>query len=519
MFFNLPWHKKTQTKGQNKPLHSSTTYDLLLRLIDQTVAKLKQKLGPNVKIPANKPDTTNSLQEIQIYIQNIYNLLLQTLGPEVAKNIFETEIILLRNEFGISDTYFQFIKALPIPVMANEKLALMNRAELETELRSRINELEDIKVNLERTIVQRTQIISAERNKLSLILSGMNDSVITLDLNRQIITFNRSAENLTGLTINQVLGRPINHVIRLFSKESELSPLIYAPLRLDGFEGELLKMEGLKMISASQKEAHVNLRVGQIREGLAVNVGCILTLHDVSLEKKLEAMKLDFVSMAAHELRTPLTNIIGYLATLDEESKDKLNDQEKTFLERSLISSQQLNTLVNNLLSISKIENRRLSLSRHPVDWQENLKYVIESLISQAQEKSINLTLNLASNTLPPVYVDPLQINEVLINLINNALTYTQRGGQVEISARVENDQVITSVKDNGGGIPKEALPHLFTKFFRVSGALDQSSNSKGTGLGLYISKAIVTSHGGKIWVESETGKGSTFHFSLPIAN
>jgi signal transduction histidine kinase len=277
-----------------------------------------------------------------------------------------------------------------------------------------------------------------------------------------------------------------------------------------------LARDNLK-VAGRGREAWVNLAAVQIAEGRSVDLGCLLTLHDVTAERQLEEMKLDFVSMAAHELRTPLTSIQGYLSVLMTQAARKLTPEERTFLSRVKISADQLVALVENLLSVSRIEQGALTVHLTPTDWLPLVTQTVADFAHRAREKKITLTLRRPPRSLPKVLVDPLRITEVLTNLLSNAMTYTQPGGRVQVSLEVQPGAVVTHVTDTGPGIPKEALPKLFTKFFRVAGKLEQGS--KGTGLGLYISKAIVEMHRGRIWVESELGKGSTFSFALPVAS
>lgn len=227
-----------------------------------------------------------------------------------------------------------------------------------------------------------------------------------------------------------------------------------------------------------------------------------------------EKLSLDFVTMAAHELRTPLTSLKSYLAVFLEENKGVFNDEQKTFLNRIEISAKQLASLIESLLNISRIERGVFILEKESLDWMENVKQVVTGFSSEAVEQQLTLEFKEPKEDVGELYVDKLRINETLSNLLSNAIAYTRPGGKVIVWVECINDEVITHVQDTGQGIPKEALPKLFTKFFRVSGALE--SGSKGTGLGLYLSKAIVDMHHGRIWVESVLGKGSTFSFSLP---
>lgn len=408
----------------------------------------------------------------------------------------------------ISDTYLH----------ADEDRDLTGRS---LEISSR--ELEELNKKLasegeiiEKEVEKRTQELSAERNKLSIILSGIVDSVIAIDLQKRIIVFNKAAENLTGYSNDQVIGKHIDEVIKLFDNATQISSDIFCPIPENNFEGIVYNKRGLKILCVNQKQGYIDLLAGQIKEGYISNLGCILTLHDVSKEMQFEVMKLDFVSMAAHELRTPLTSIKNYLYVFIRDYTKSLDAKQNTILSRINIATQRLVSLVENLLNVSRIERGTLTLNLLPLDWVKNIDDSISEIIDQMKDKKIEFNF-IKSRELPmPINVmaDKFRINEVLSNLLSNAITYTPQGGKITIWLERKDDQIITHIQDTGEGIPKDALPNLFTKFFRVSGPLEQGS--KGTGLGLYIAKSIIMMHHGKIWVNSEFGKGSIFSFSLP---
>lgn len=234
-------------------------------------------------------------------------------------------------------------------------------------------------------------------------------------------------------------------------------------------------------------------------------------------EKELEAMKLDFVSMAAHELRTPLTALRGYLSILEYEAKSKLSSDEQKYLQRSVISSGQLSSLVENLLNLSRIERGSLKLDLAPLQPEAMVNGALANLQEVAKQRGIKLEFITPTKPLPLILADNFRIAEVLTNLTANAINYSKpQDGWVKIQAKVIGHTVAFSVEDNGQGIPASSIPRMFTKFYRVQSSL--AMGSKGTGLGLFISKAIVDAHHGKIWVESEVGKGSTFTFTVPLA-
>lgn len=363
---------------------------------------------------------------------------------------------------------------------------------------------------------QEKQTIAAERNKLSIILSGISDAVIALDLEGKITTFNKAAEKITGLTAQQVLNQPISVVIKIFDKEVEIPQTTYAPILKDQFEGILFNKQEVRIVSTAGKETTGNIITGQIKEGISANLGCIVTIHDLTEEKMLEKMKLDFVAMAAHELRTPLTSIKGYLSVFIQENKQQFNADQNMLISKASDATNQLGALIENLLNISQIERNTMTVASEPADWVAVARQTTNEFMMRAVEKKIALKFVEPTQPIPPIKIDKLRVNEVLSNLLANAIMFTAPGGEVQVVIKQENNTVITQVIDTGKGIPAEALPHLFTKFFRVSGVLEDYS--KGTGLGLYISKSIIDLHHGKIWVESQLGKGSTFNFSLPLA-
>lgn len=359
-------------------------------------------------------------------------------------------------------------------------------------------------------------LISAERNKLQIILSGVKDAVIAVDLSRNIILFNLAAEQLTKLAASDVLGKPIDTVLKFYLRNEEIPVTSYCPIRTDGYEGVVYGNKGLKLVAGSNSETYIDIVSGQIREGAAENLGCIVTLHDVTGEIQLEEMKIDFVSMAAHELRTPLTAIRGYAALLRDEIGNKVSSQVNEYTHRLVISSETLGNLIDNLLQVSRIERGSFKIEAFPLDLGELVDGVVDNFKEQIASKKQILNFEKPKVAMPQVLADSFRIVQVLSNLIGNAINYTPPGGTITVDIEKREHFLAVSISDTGIGMPAEALPKLFTKFFRVSGSLEQGS--KGTGLGLFIAKSIINMHRGNIDVKSELGSGSTFTFTLPIA-
>ncbi|MBI2600794.1 PAS domain S-box protein [Candidatus Daviesbacteria bacterium] len=361
-------------------------------------------------------------------------------------------------------------------------------------------------------------ILSSQTSKLNLILSSITDGIIAVDLHKNVLFANTAAQKITGFTLQEMINRPVDQFMKVFSKREEIMAKNYCPLSFsDQPSSPFTSDQSLKLIGKDSKQTDIILSGLPITGNLQSNLGCILVIHDLTKESELEQMKLDFVSMASHELRTPLTSIIGYLKVFIDENRQKITKEELELLEKSLASAQRLYTLVINLLNVNKIERQRLVISPEPIDWSATLTKAVEDLQNQAKQKSIILSLTLPATPLPKVMADTTRITEVVNNLVSNAVNYTKSGGKVTVYTQTTPNEVITTIEDTGMGIPKEAIPRLFNKFFRAASTLDPNYK-QGTGLGLYISKSIIDNLKGKIWVESEIGTGSKFHFSLPIA-
>lgn len=350
--------------------------------------------------------------------------------------------------------------------------------------------------------------LTSERNRIDSVLSAIVDGVIALDFNKNIVFVNKAAESITGYTQNELNSKSIDQFVHLYSDQEEILSKTYCDITFN---------QTVTLVGRNGKQTRINLTTTKIDSEVQTNLGCLLLLRDLSKEEELERMKLDFVSMTSHELRTPLTSIIGYLSVFINENRGKIANEELDLLEKSQVSAQQLLTLVQNILNVNKIERDQLAVSPELIDYQAVLTKSVDDLSNLAKQKNISLALNFPKDILPKVLADPIRINEVVINLIANAINYTNPGGKVDISFQITPLEITTVVSDTGIGIPKEAIPHLFNKFFRVSNTSQQAS--KGTGLGLYIAKSIISKSGGKIWVESEEGSGSKFYFTLPIAS
>jgi len=244
----------------------------------------------------------------------------------------------------------------------------------------------------------------------------------------------------------------------------------------------------------------------------------IVVMFDITDFKRLEKIKADFIANVSHELRTPLTAIKGYTETLEEEAYESPEDQ-KHFLRIIKRHTDRLINIVSDLLVLSEVESRD-SLSKESaahdleeINVNELIKSSLDALRSKAQEKGIEVSCR-ADEDVYKIKANRFLLEQMFINLIDNAVKYTPENGRVDVRTSKENSHILTEISDTGIGIPKEHLPRIFERFYRVDKT--RSRNLGGTGLGLSIVKHIVIMHGGKIEVQSEEGKGSKFSITLP---
>lgn len=255
-------------------------------------------------------------------------------------------------------------------------------------------------------------------------------------------------------------------------------------------------------------------RILNIRDPSGHTLGAAVLLQDVTRFRLLDQMKSNLVATASHELKTPLTSLRLAVHLLLEEAIGPLNPKQIELLLDARENSERLLGMVNNLLDLARLEQGRQQLDIQPTSAATLLRDAADATQVRAKDKNVDVSVEAAAG-LPAIAVDATRIGHALRNLLDNALTYTDPGGAIRLSAEADRDAVILSVSDNGAGIPQEFLPHLFEKFFRVPG----QTRGSGSGLGLAIVHEIVMAHRGSISCESQPGVGTTFHIRLPIVS
>lgn len=331
-----------------------------------------------------------------------------------------------------------------------------------------------------------------ERNKLGTILGQTSDPVLVVDDEAQFILANAAARAVFALPGNNLTGQPITQLI----KNKELLNFIVQPAN-DNLE---------RTIELSLD----NKQVFRANLSLIEDVGRSIVLHDITQLKELDRLKSEFVSIVSHDLRSPLTAILGYVELL--ERVGPLNEPQTAFVERVKQSVDNITNLISDLLDIGRLE-AGLALDIEECDPQHLLTAILDELTPRIQGKQLNIKRNLSTKSL---YVsgDRKRLHQAFTNLLSNAVKYTPEQGTIGVQVSEMNGQMIVEIADTGIGISAKDLPHIFDKFFRANDVLD---SFEGTGLGLSIVKSVIERHNGRIWVNSQPGRGSVFSVVLPL--
>ncbi|MBC7248066.1 MAG: GAF domain-containing protein [Actinobacteria bacterium] len=347
------------------------------------------------------------------------------------------------------------------------------------------------------------RLITEDQRRTEAMLYSINDGVIAVNNEARVILVNSAAEKILNLP-------PFPYINLRHVKEVIHIPGI-ANLFLKSLNAGAEMAEEIQLPAPDRRVLEVETSLIEVEPGN--RLGIIAVIRDVTTLRELEQAKSDFVSTVSHELRTPLTSIKAYTATLRRSDVSFDEGTRQQFLQVIEEETDRLTRLISDLLDMSRIDSGRMELKKREFDLLRLVEIVVEKLGSQTSDHVIRMRAPSGSIT---VHADPDKIEQVFVNLVDNAVKYSPQGGDIVISLEVQRHLIKCSVSDQGVGIPVEHIPHIFEKFHRVDNRATREVY--GTGLGLYLSKSIVEAHGGSIWVESEFGRGSTFHFTLPLA-
>lgn len=379
--------------------------------------------------------------------------------------------------------------------------------ELVTSLTAQVYQLVDVadKKNAENSV----KAASLHNN---FIANNLPLPLVVLD-NAETITFaNQAAADYLGMASEDMIGKNVYMAIDMSFPSNET---------FDSW----LRESKLKNATATKSWERIRLNVRDDHPARLFDLAAyynrnnpeghetMLVLFDHTKQYSQDDQSISFMALSVHEMRTPLTLLRGYIEVFEDEFKEAITDPElQGFMLKMRAQAEQLTAYVNNILNVARVDNDQLELKLQSEDWARTLRSAVEMLSLRAKVRGIKIECTI-STSLPPVGLDKLSISEVISNLIDNAIKYSGESKLIKIETRLNKEGMVqTTIQDYGLGIPASVLPNLFTKFYR-----DHRNRAQigGTGLGLYLSKAIVTAHGGSLWVRSTEGEGSIFGFTL----
>ena len=385
-----------------------------------------------------------------------------------------------------------------------KKLTAMSRRMAKGELdqtiqitaRDEIGELADAFNRMAGKLNEMVALLTAERDRIGAIMSQIGDGVIVVNGNSEATMVNEAAGRILGISREDAAGRT------------------FVELTHDYEINEILKrcLETGEQQMRAMETSHDRRYLRVIATPLKDEGGCLLLLQDLTDLHRLENVRRDFVANVSHELRTPIASIKALAETLNEGAVHDPTVAED-FLGKINAEADRLTQMVQELGELSRIESGQVPLDRMPTDIREVVQKAAARLGAQAERSGLTLDTIIASDV-RQVLADRERLEQVLVNLIHNAIKFTAPGGSIRVSAKPQGDSVLVSVADSGTGIPADDLPRIFERFYKA----DKARSGGGTGLGLAIAKHIVEAHGGRIWAESVEGKGSTFSFTLPAS-
>jgi two-component system phosphate regulon sensor histidine kinase PhoR len=396
--------------------------------------------------------------------------------------------------FAVAEAVWQNVVVVLLVVLALLCVAFWRKLHVSNKLARQLRSEHDA------TILRQCELEDQAKAERQTLFNSMTEGVILLDRNGRIQLVNQSLErqfalhtDVRGQTLNEAFRRP--ELTQLLARLDNERKVLSCELEVGGIEARYFEVNAATVFD---RDARMQ--------------GAILVFHDLTRIRQLENTRREFVANVSHELRTPLSLIKGYVETLLDGA---ITDPELSakFLQTIDRHSNRLTNLIEDLLTISRLESGQITLQLRTLPLRPFTSGLIAEMQTRANERGTKII-----NEIPEGLAgraDPDRLEQVVVNLVENAVKYGRAKGRVVVRGRAVNGHVEICVADDGPGIPPEARERVFERFYRIDKA--RSRDAGGTGLGLAIVKHIVQSHGGKVWVESEPGKGAQFYFTLPV--
>lgn len=320
-----------------------------------------------------------------------------------------------------------------------------------------------------------------------------------------IVDFNSAAEVITGYSREEMTGKPHFEILH-GTPDRDACPVLKHALSL---KEQVVAVETM-IKKKNGEQVSLSVTTFPLFDESGGLSGAVELFRDISAAKQHERERKNILSMFAHDIKNPVTTAGGYLSRLLSGKAGVVTDKQKSYLETIREELYKVSDLVADFLEFSRIEAKAYIPVPRPFNIGKEMNGAIEAAKIEADKKGISILLEVSGEIPPLILVDPAMIDRVIANLLDNAITYTNRGGAITAKLSEKDGEILVSITDTGRGIPEDKLPYIFDAFYRIS------RDAKGAGLGLFIAKTIVEAHGGRIWVKSTPAIGSTFNFTLP---
>ena len=362
--------------------------------------------------------------------------------------------------------------------------------------------------------------LSEESLKAQVLMSSIGEGVLVVDNSRKIQLFNKSAQTMTGWEESNAQGIDYRLILKLKDENDADITDENDPILKASREHASTVTRSLTITTEGGRKLAVNLSVSPIYDNNQAITGAIILFRDITSEKDVERQKDEFISTASHEMRTPVAAIEGYLSLALNANSAMVDERAAKYLNKAHDAVIHLGDLFKDLLTVTQAEEGSLTENQNAVDLTGLVKSAVDDMQFAAQNKALSLVYQTnsqgAAKSIAPIYyikANPERLREVVMNLIDNAIKYTSKGG-ITVTLTGDDKEATVSITDTGIGIASEDAAHLFQKFYRIDSSATRTIG--GTGLGLYLCRTVIELFGGKIWVESKIGQGSSFKFSLP---
>jgi PAS domain S-box-containing protein len=354
------------------------------------------------------------------------------------------------------------------------------------------------------------QNLMDEKQRAESIVNSISDGIIVTDREKKVILVNKAAERVFDIDQDRIQGR---HFLEVINNE-DIFNLIETASKTDLDRDLAYRQYSDITLGEKDKTKHYRVEARTIRNEKDESIGEVTLIQDITKLKEVDQLKSQFVSTAAHEFRTPLTSISMGAGLLLEQQIGDLNEDQLEIIEAIKEDEERLTALVGDLLDLSRMESGKIEMDIDDYDIKEIIKHGVDPFRSQAEKIGAKLEVNFEDH-LPKVKADFNKISWVVTNIVGNALRYIPEDGtgSIKVDVKLSANNFLISISDNGKGIPEDYQERIFEKFVQLKS--DSVAKSGSSGLGLAISKEIIEAHGGRIWVRSEVGQGSTFYFTL----